>query len=221
ASQSGLYHYRSQALPTTMLPCRRVLCTATSSTKKLGVLRVERTTVRRGHPSSSAPLQSWLSPSSSNYSTAFRTRAIRTTPAARSKQARPVSSPVASSIRTASTTPTARAGNTSAAATASEGLSAALESGGTSAAAAAAAGGKQGVGSKPVAAWLFGTAGAVAVMVTVGGITRMTKSGLSMTDWKVQGSLPPTTEGEWRAEFERYKTYPEWQQRQNMTLEEF
>lgn len=45
-----------------------------------------------------------------------------------------------------------------------------------------------------VAGWLFGTAGAVAVMVTVGGITRMTKSGLSMTDWKVQGSLPPSSE---------------------------
>lgn len=87
-----------------------------------------------------------------------------------------------------------------------------------------AAGKKGGVtvsSSKPVAAWLFGTAGAVAVMVTVGGITRMTKSGLSMTDWKVQGSLPPTTEDEWHAEFKRYKTYPEWQQRRSMTLEEF
>lgn len=48
--------------------------------------------------------------------------------------------------------------------------------------------------NKAVAAWLFGTAGAVAVMVTVGGITRMTKSGLSMTDWKIQGSLPPSSE---------------------------
>lgn len=65
--------------------------------------------------------------------------------------------------------------------------------------AAAAAAGRQSLAakngsSKAVAAWLFGTAGAVAVMVTVGGITRMTKSGLSMTDWKVQGSLPPSTE---------------------------
>lgn len=67
------------------------------------------------------------------------------------------------------------------------------------AATAAAAAGRQSLAakngpSKAVAAWLFGTAGAVAVMVTVGGITRMTKSGLSMTDWKVQGSLPPSTE---------------------------
>lgn len=59
---------------------------------------------------------------------------------------------------------------------------------------AAAAAGSKNVSSKPVAAWLFGTAGAVAVMVTVGGITRMTKSGLSMTDWKIQGSLPPSSE---------------------------
>lgn len=48
--------------------------------------------------------------------------------------------------------------------------------------------------SRPVAIWLFSTAGAVAVMVTVGGITRMTKSGLSMTDWKLQGTLPPITQ---------------------------
>lgn len=93
-------------------------------------------------------------------------------------------------------------------------------------AAAAAAAGRQSLAakngsSKAVAAWLFGTAGAVAVMVTVGGITRMTKSGLSMTDWKVQGSLPPSTEAEWEAEFDRYKAFPEWQQRRSMTLDEF
>jgi len=61
---------------------------------------------------------------------------------------------------------------------------------------AAAGGGVAAASSKnkPVATWLFGTAGAVAVMVTVGGITRMTKSGLSMTDWKIQGSLPPSSQ---------------------------
>ncbi|CAM9161321.1 unnamed protein product [Scytosiphon promiscuus] len=75
--------------------------------------------------------------------------------------------------------------------------------------------------NKAVAAWLFGTAGAVAVMVTVGGITRMTKSGLSMTDWKIQGSLPPSSEAEWEVEFDRYKAFPEWQQRRSMTMEEF
>ena len=64
----------------------------------------------------------------------------------------------------------------------------------TAALSAGAAVAKNGTSSKPVAIWLFGTAGAVAVMVTVGGITRMTRSGLSMTDWKIQGSLPPSSQ---------------------------
>ena len=42
-----------------------------------------------------------------------------------------------------------------------------------------------------------------------------------MTDWKVQGSLPPTTHDAWMVEFERYKLFPEWQQRKSMTLDEF
>ncbi|CAM9506943.1 unnamed protein product [Chrysoparadoxa australica] len=75
--------------------------------------------------------------------------------------------------------------------------------------------------SRPVAAWLLGTSGAVAVMVTVGGVTRLTKSGLSMTDWKLQGSLPPSNQEEWEAEFERYKSFPEYQQRKGMALDEF
>lgn len=58
-------------------------------------------------------------------------------------------------------------------------------------------------------------------MVTVGGITRLTRSGLSMTDWKLQGSLPPMNQEEWEKEFDRYKQFPEWKQRQSMTLEEF
>lgn len=62
---------------------------------------------------------------------------------------------------------------------------------------------------------------AVAGMVAVGGITRLTRSGLSMTDWRLQGSMPPSSQTEWEAEFARYKTFPEWRQRQHMTLEEF
>jgi cytochrome c oxidase assembly protein subunit 15 len=42
-----------------------------------------------------------------------------------------------------------------------------------------------------------------------------------MTDWKPLGSRPPMTTEEWEIEFDRYKTYPEWQQRQNMSLDEF
>ena len=41
--------------------------------------------------------------------------------------------------------------------------------------------------------WLLGMGGLVAGMVTIGGVTRLTRSGLSMTDWKLQGSLPPMT----------------------------
>ena len=75
--------------------------------------------------------------------------------------------------------------------------------------------------TKSLATWLFVVSGMVAGMVTVGGITRITRSGLSMTDWKLQGSLPPITNEEWEKEFSRYKTYPELQQRQSMTLDEF
>ena len=71
---------------------------------------------------------------------------------------------------------------------------------------------------KKVAYWLLGMCGLVAGMVTVGGITRLTRSGLSMTDWKLQGSLPPLTPEQWGIEFERYKQYPEWQQRKSLHL---
>jgi heme a synthase len=74
---------------------------------------------------------------------------------------------------------------------------------------------------KAVGYWLLGMSGLVAGMVSIGGITRLTKSGLSMTDWKLQGTLPPMNIEEWNREFDRYKQYPEWQQRQNMTLDEF
>ncbi|KAH8069612.1 cytochrome C oxidase assembly protein [Aureococcus anophagefferens] len=74
---------------------------------------------------------------------------------------------------------------------------------------------------KPVGYWLLGCGGLVAGMVSVGGLTRLTRSGLSMTDWKIQGGLPPRTDDEWQREFERYKRFPEWQQRQSMTVEDF
>ncbi|KAI2499064.1 Cytochrome oxidase assembly protein [Fragilaria crotonensis] len=72
-----------------------------------------------------------------------------------------------------------------------------------------------------VGKWLLGTGGMVVGMIHVGGLTRLTSSGLSMTDWSVTGSLPPMNEEAWLAEFDRYKQYPEWQQRQSMTLDEF
>lgn len=74
---------------------------------------------------------------------------------------------------------------------------------------------------KAIGYWLLGMSGLVAGMVTVGGITRLTRSGLSMTDWKLQGTLPPMNQEQWMTEFDRYKQFPEWQQRKNMTLDEF
>ena len=73
----------------------------------------------------------------------------------------------------------------------------------------------------PTGKWILGTAGAVIGMIHVGGVTRLTKSGLSMTTWSPLGSLPPITQEEWEAEFARYKTFPEWQQRKSMDLSEF
>ena len=57
----------------------------------------------------------------------------------------------------------------------------------------------------------FSLAGAVFGMVVVGGITRLTRSGLSMVDWRPQGRSMPRNAEEWDAEFERYKQFPEYQ----------
>ena len=63
-----------------------------------------------------------------------------------------------------------------------------------------------------LARWLFVVAGLVLVMIAVGGITRLTESGLSITEWKpVTGALPPLSEEAWLAEFELYKTTGEYQ----------
>lgn len=80
----------------------------------------------------------------------------------------------------------------------------------------------QGQGDKWVASWLFGCSGLVFGMVVVGGLTRLTKSGLSMTDWKFSGEKPPITAQEWEAEFENYKSFPEYEQvHKGMTVNEF
>jgi cytochrome c oxidase assembly protein subunit 15 len=59
--------------------------------------------------------------------------------------------------------------------------------------------------------WLMVVALLVTLMVTVGGITRLTESGLSITEWKpVTGALPPLTHAQWQAEFDAYKKIPEY-----------
>lgn len=59
---------------------------------------------------------------------------------------------------------------------------------------------------RQLAYWLFGIAGLILLMVLIGGITRITESGLSITDWKpVTGAIPPVSAAQWQAEFNAYK----------------
>jgi len=76
---------------------------------------------------------------------------------------------------------------------------------------------------KPVRIWLYIVAAAVLLMVAVGGITRLTDSGLSITSWKpISGMLPPLSAKDWEAEFEAYKQIPEFEQQNHwMDLEAF
>jgi cytochrome c oxidase assembly protein subunit 15 len=71
--------------------------------------------------------------------------------------------------------------------------------------------------------WLLVVAGLIFAMVLVGGATRLTESGLSIVEWKpLTGTVPPSSESAWQAEFEKYKTIPQYQQvNRGMTLEEF
>ena len=74
-----------------------------------------------------------------------------------------------------------------------------------------------------IANWLLATATLVFLMVIVGGITRLTESGLSITEWKpITGALPPLNEGDWASEFEKYKQIPEYQQiNKGMSMDDF
>ena len=64
-----------------------------------------------------------------------------------------------------------------------------------------------------LARWLLAVAAVIVVMVIVGGITRLTESGLSITEWKpVTGAIPPLNEAQWQAEFDAYKQIGEYQQ---------
>jgi cytochrome c oxidase assembly protein subunit 15 len=64
---------------------------------------------------------------------------------------------------------------------------------------------------RPVRIWLYGLAAFVLLIVVVGGITRLTESGLSITSWKpISGVIPPLNQAEWEAEFEAYKQIPQY-----------
>ena len=71
--------------------------------------------------------------------------------------------------------------------------------------------------------WLLIVELTIFIMVAVGGITRLTDSGLSMVEWKpIMGSIPPLNEADWNSAFDKYKAHAEYQlTRPNMILEEF
>lgn len=74
-----------------------------------------------------------------------------------------------------------------------------------------------------IRAWLMVLFAMVVVMVVVGGLTRLTDSGLSITEWRpVTGAVPPLNEADWQAEFDKYKQIDQWAiDNQWMTLADF
>jgi len=74
-----------------------------------------------------------------------------------------------------------------------------------------------------LARWLFAIAGLIVLMIVVGGITRLTESGLSITEWKpVTGTLPPLSAADWQAEFDAYRHSSQYAlMNQGMTLAAF
>lgn len=77
--------------------------------------------------------------------------------------------------------------------------------------------------NRPVYIWLWVGIIMISLMIVIGGITRLTDSGLSMSDWNLfMGAIPPTSEIDWQQEFERYKEFPQYQQlNEGMSLSEF
>src|SRR5919112_5380761 len=75
----------------------------------------------------------------------------------------------------------------------------------------------------PVRAWIFLLAALVVAMVAVGGATRLTGSGLSITEWRpVTGAIPPLTEQAWLIEFEKYRQISQYELvNKGMALSEF
>lgn len=77
--------------------------------------------------------------------------------------------------------------------------------------------------SKPVLIWLYVGLFMTLIMLVIGGVTRLTGSGLSMVDWNlVMGTIPPLNEVEWQKTFEAYQQHAEYKIINNtMTLEQF
>ena len=77
---------------------------------------------------------------------------------------------------------------------------------------------------KIISRWLLAIMMSIVVIIVIGGITRVTESGLSMVEWyPVKGILPPFTDNQWEVEFDKYKKFPEYQNETNSinTIQEF
>jgi len=76
---------------------------------------------------------------------------------------------------------------------------------------------------RAISNWLLVVAALVFAMVVIGGITRLTESGLSMVRWEpVSGAIPPMNEDQWETEFDSYKSSPQYQEvNRGMSLGQF
>ena len=74
-----------------------------------------------------------------------------------------------------------------------------------------------------ITTWLISALLLIFLMLIIGGVTRLTRSGLSMVEWHpISGVIPPLTDNAWQEEFEKYQQFPEYQQlNQSMTLSQF
>ncbi len=83
--------------------------------------------------------------------------------------------------------------------------------------------GSKDIHTRAVRLWLFAVAAIVAAMVLVGGATRLTESGLSITEWQpVMGVLPPLSQAQWLTEFHRYQQIPQYHElNSGMSLDAF
>ena len=81
----------------------------------------------------------------------------------------------------------------------------------------------QGQHDRQIAYWLFFCAAVIFGMILLGGVTRLTSSGLSMVDWKpIMGVIPPMTQADWQEMFLKYQQFPEYQKiNVGMSLEGF
>jgi cytochrome c oxidase assembly protein subunit 15 len=75
---------------------------------------------------------------------------------------------------------------------------------------------------KPIVVWLLTGCVLIFIMVAIGGMTRLTHSGLSMVEWTLFGNSPPSNDADWNELFNKYKQYPEYQKVNfNFKVEEF